>query len=297
MLTRLQYLLRETITGLRRGGWMNWAAISTMTVLLFLLGLGIQARWQLNYGVNQLGNQLEVAVFLDSGVEAQSLRPFVQQLPGVVDLELVSKEVAWAALVQDLGLTDVAGATEQLSGNPLVDEIRVQARSPAVLPQLVADLRQLKGVDEVQYLPEVLQQLTQLNAGLNWLGLGIIALLTVTALAVITTTIRLIVMARHREIEIMQLVGATARWIALPFVLQGLTFGFSGGALSWLGLVLTRQFLTHLLAKQPALLQALLNANAISTLQSFQLPLILVGFGGAVGIVGSLFALHRLSRA
>ena len=36
--TKIDYLLRETFLGLRRGGWMNWAAISTVAVLLFLFG-------------------------------------------------------------------------------------------------------------------------------------------------------------------------------------------------------------------------------------------------------------------
>ncbi len=296
MLTRLQYLLRETWLGLKRGGWMNWAAVSTVTVLLFLLGAGILVSWQLDYVVNQVGSQLEVATFLESGVEAESLKPFVEKLPGVAEIELISKETSWANLVKELGLEDVKGATEQLSGNPLVDEIRVQARSPEALTPLVESLRKLKGVDEVRYLPEVLQQLTQLNAGLNRLGLGVVSLLTLASLAVITTTIRLIVIARRKEIEIMQLVGATSRWIALPFVLQGLAFGLAGGALSWAFLQGARQFLATVLAEQPILIQSLMDAKAITTVQQLQLPLILLGFGGAVGIVGSLFAVQRLAR-
>lgn len=296
MLTRLQYLLRETWLGLKRGGWMNWAAVSTVTVLLFLLGAGILVSWQLDYVVNQVGSQLEVATFLESGVEAESLKPFVEKLPGVAEIELISKETSWANLVKELGLEDVKGATEQLSGNPLVDEIRVQARSPEALTPLVESLRGLKGVDEVRYLPEVLQQLTQLNAGLNHLGLGVVSLLTLASLAVITTTIRLIVIARRKEIEIMQLVGATSRWIALPFVLQGLAFGLAGGALSWALLQGARQFLTRLLSEQPVLIQSLLDAKAITAVQQLQLPMMLLGFGGAVGIVGSLFAVQRLAR-
>lgn len=296
MFTRLQYLLRETWLWLKRGGWMNWAAVSTVTVLLFLLGTGILVSWQLDYVVNQVGSQLEVATFLDSGVEAESLKPFVEKLPGVAELELISKETSWANLVKELGLEDVKGATEQLSGNPLVDEIRVKARSPQALAPLVESLRGLKGVDEVRYLPEVLQQLTQLNAGLNRLGLGVVSLLTLASLAVITTTIRLIVVARRKEIEIMQLVGATSRWIALPFVLQGLAFGLVGGALSWGLLQGARQFLASVLAEQPLLIQSLMDAKAITLAQQLQLPLMLLGFGGAVGIVGSLFAVQRLSR-
>ncbi|NJR70670.1 MAG: ABC transporter permease [Synechococcales cyanobacterium CRU_2_2] len=295
VLTRIPYLLKETLLGLLRGGWMNWAAVSTVTVLLFLLGLGLQTTWQVEKLANQFGSQLEVSAFLKTGVDAKTLTPFVQKMPGVAAIGTVSKDEAWATMAQELGLADVKGATEQLSGNPLVDEIRVKARSPQILPTLVNALRQLDGVDEVQYLPEVLQRLNQLNQGLNWLGLAIVTLLTSTALAVITTTIRLIVVARRREIEIMQLVGATSLWIALPFILQGLVFGLVGGALGWGGVAIAQLFLRRLVANQPELLQSLAQALQLDASQTLMLPLILLGFGGGVGILGSLLAVGPLS--
>jgi hypothetical protein len=87
-------------------------------------------------------------------------------------------------------------------------------------------LAKLPGIDEVQYLDEVLKRMQQLNQGLSWVSLSITTVLSLTAVAVITTTIRLIVMARRREIEIMQLVGATSSWIYLPFILQGHCFWY-----------------------------------------------------------------------
>lgn len=57
----------------------------------------------------------------------------------------------------------------------------------------------------MQYMDEVLQRMQQLNQSLSWVSLTITTVLSLTAVAVITTTIRLIVMARRPEIEIMQL--------------------------------------------------------------------------------------------
>ncbi|HEY9895891.1 MAG TPA: ABC transporter permease, partial [Candidatus Sericytochromatia bacterium] len=232
-LTKLDYLLRETLLGLRRGGWMNWAAISTVTVLLFLFGVSLQASWQLEGLLNQFGSQLEVSVYLDTGVQAETLKPIVTAMPGVADTQTVSKEAAWLALVQDLGVSDINGATKQLDGNPLVDQLKVKARSSQDVPLVAQRLAKVEGVDEVQYVDEAVQRVGQLNRGLSWVSFTVTTLLTLTAIAVITTTIRLIVMARKREIEVMQLVGATAIWIYLPFILQGITFGVAGAVLSW----------------------------------------------------------------
>jgi cell division transport system permease protein len=76
-LTKFDYLLRETLLGLRRGGWMNWAAISTVTVLLFLFGISLQASWKLEGLLNQFGSQVEVSVYLDPGAQADMVKPLV----------------------------------------------------------------------------------------------------------------------------------------------------------------------------------------------------------------------------
>jgi cell division transport system permease protein len=294
--TKLDYLLKETFLGLLRGGWMNWAAISTMTVLLFLFGLSLQVSWQVETLLNQFGSQLEMSVYLESGVSATNLQAMVSQIPEVTAVQVIPKEEAWKKLVKELGLTDVDGATQQLGGNPLVDEIKVKAQKPEIVPNLATQLAKLPGVDLVQYIDEAVKRIAQLHRGLNWVTVVITAILTLTAIAVTTTTIRLIVIARRREIEIMQLVGATAAWIYLPFILQGISFGILGGAIAWSFISLTQQFLDRLIANQPEFIQFLSNGLRLSSDQIILLPLILVGFGAIVGLMGSLFAVKKFAR-
>lgn len=293
--TKTDYLLRETWLGLRRGGWMNWAAISTIAVLLFLFGISLQASWQFEGLLNQFGNQLEVSAYLDTGVQAADLQPSIAAMPEVAAVEAVSKEAAWTGLIKELGISEINGATKQLEGNPLVDELKVKAKSPAAVPVLAAKLSQLPGVDEVIFVDEAVKRVAQLNQGLKWISLVVVTLLTATAIAVITTTIRLIVMARRREIEVMQLVGATTSWIYLPFILQGIVFGVVGAAIAWSLLTTLQQFLNRLLAQQPEFVQFLTNGLQVSPFQTLFLAVILLGLGSSVGVMGSLFAVRTIA--
>jgi cell division transport system permease protein len=294
-LTKLDYLLRETLLGLRRGGWMNWAAVSTVTVLLFLFGISLQASWQLEGLLTQFGNQLEVSVYLETGVQASSLQPVVEQMPEVTLVTAISKEKAWEELVQELGISDIKGATAQLNGNPLVDELKVKAASSEQVPVLAQKLGAVQGVAEVQYVNEAVQRISQLNRGLKQVSLGVTTVLTLTATAVITTTIRLIVMARRREIEVMQLVGATTTWIYLPFILQGITFGIVGALISWGLITGIQQFLASLMAQQPDFIQFLANGMQLTPNRLILLPLTLLVLGSSVGLMGSLFAVRRFA--
>ncbi|NET51557.1 MAG: ABC transporter permease, partial [Merismopedia sp. SIO2A8] len=258
-LTKADYLLRETVLGLQRGGWMNWAAISTVTVLLFLFGISLQASWQVEQLLYDFGSQLEVSVYLEPGVTADTLESTVQSLPNVTGITVVSKQEAWESLVREMGISDISGATEQLSGNPLVDELKVKAIDSDSVPMLAEQLAVLEGVEEVSYVDEAVKRIAQLNQGLNWVSIAVTSVLTLTAIAVITTTIRLIVMARRQEIEVMQLVGATRLWIYFPFILQGITFGIVGAAIAWSLILGLQFFLQQLIAQQPDFIQFLAN--------------------------------------
>ncbi|WP_204139672.1 permease-like cell division protein FtsX [Halomicronema sp. CCY15110] len=290
---KADYLIRETLLGLRRGGWMNWAAISTMTVLLFLFGISLQASWQLEGLLNHFGSQLEVSVYLDSGVPADTLQEAVAALPTVTNVESISKEVAWEQLVADLGISDIAGATEQLKGNPLVDALRVKANRSEDVPQLAAQLQTIQGVSDVLYIDEAVQRIEQLNQGLRWSSFFVIGILSLTAIAVITTTIRLIVMARRQEIEVMQLVGATNVWIYLPFILQGAFFGLVGAGVAWGLLAGIHQFLFELVNQQPDFIKFVVNGLQLTPQQTILLPTSLLSLGCVIGLLGSLVAVRK----
>jgi cell division transport system permease protein len=221
--------------------------------------------------------------------------PLVAQLPHVTDVQTISKEQAWAALVKEMGLSDIEAATEQLEGNPLVDELKVKAQASRHVPTIAKQLTQIPGVDEVQYMDEVIQRMQQLNQGLGWVSLTVISLLSLTAVAVITTTIRLIVMARRREIEIMQLVGATTSWIYLPFILQGMTFGVLGAMIAWVLISSVQLFLANLLTTGPDFIQYIAGGAQPNPIQILLLPLLLFSLGGSVGLMGSLFAVRRFA--
>ncbi len=295
LFTKLDYLLRETFLGLRRGGWMNWAAVSTVTVLLFLFGMSLQTSWTLEGLLNQFGSPVEVSVYLDPGAPVERVIPLVSKLSNVSDVKTISKEQAWASLVKELGISDIEGATEQLEGNPLVDELRVRARTSQDVPTLAKQLAHVPGVDNVQYMDEILQRMQQLNQALSWVSLTIITVLSLTAIAVITTTIRLIVMARRREIEIMQLVGATTSWIYLPFILQGIVFGIVGAAIAWVLVTGVQEFLANLLATGPDFIKYIASGARPNLIQMLLLPLLLLSLGGSVGLMGSLFAVRRFA--
>lgn len=293
--TKIDYLLRETFLGLRRGGWMNWAAISTVAVLLFLFGASLQLSWQLENVLGQLGSQLEISVYLDENTVGESMQSRLLLVDGVASAKLIAKEDAWENLIKDLGATDLSQATQQLGGNPLVDEFKVRAVTSDRVPDVAKRIAGLQGINEVWYTNEVVERIGQLRQALSNSSVAIVAIFTVIAIAVITTTIRLIVLARRREIEVMQLVGATAVWIYFPFVLQGIFFGITGAATAYVMLMLSLNLLGDAIVNQPELIKSLTLGLTTDLRVQFLLPMVLGIFGSIIGVLGSLLAVRRFS--
>jgi cell division transport system permease protein len=214
---------------------------------------------------------------------------------GVASARLIPKEDAWQNLMKDLGKTDLSQATQQLGGNPLVDEFKVRAISSDRVPDIAKRISGLKGINEVWYTNEVVERIGQLRRALSNSSVAIVAIFTVIAIAVITTTIRLIVLARRREIEVMQLVGATATWIYFPFVLQGIFFGITGAATAYLMLMLSLNLLGGAIVNQPELIKSLTLGLTTDLRVQLLLPAVLVIFGSVIGVLGSLLAVRRFS--
>ncbi|CAN1210974.1 permease-like cell division protein FtsX [Tumidithrix helvetica PCC 7403] len=292
---KIDYLLRETFLGLRRGGWMNWAAISTVAVLLFLFGASLQVTWQLENVLGQMGNQLEISVYLNENVSAETIKPRLLLLDGVADVDIISKDEAWKALLKDMGKGDSRDATQQLGGNPLVDELKVRSVKADRVPDVAKRISSISGVNEVWYTNEVVERLGQLRRAMGNSSIVLVAIFTVIAIAVITTTIRLIVLARKREIEVMQLVGATATWIYFPFVLQGVVFGIVGAAIAYMMLAVILNLLSDVILNQPELIKSLTVGMLTDLRVQFLLPVILIAFGSTIGVLGSLLAVRRFS--
>ncbi|MBC7881097.1 MAG: ABC transporter permease [Anaerolineae bacterium] len=284
--TQSDYLLREALIGLWRGGWMNWAAISTLTALLFLLGLGLQVSTQLDGALAKLGSQLEISVYLQPKVRAIALEPKLRSLPDVLQVQSIPKEVAWEALQKELGVQ--GDISESLGGNPLVDTLRVQVARPTVVAHLAQQIQSLQGVESVNYGSEAAERLGSLQKALGWAALTLASILGISTVAVITTTIRLIVLSRRKEIEVLQLVGATPLRIAIPFVLEGFALGLLGTGFAWGLLLVTGSFVEQ---KRQEFLPFLAP-------EPIHLPLglILLGTGTGLGVIGSLLAVRSALR-
>jgi len=218
---------RESLKSISRNGWMTFASVAAVTVTLLLVGVFVMIMMNLNKVADDLEKDVEIKVYVELTAEETSITKLEEDIrttTGVAEVVYSPKGDELSKLVVDFG-EDLKLFEQQ---NPLHNVFYIKATNPQETKKVAQKLDRLDNTFEVKYGEGKIEKLfTFLNTGRN-VGLVLILALLFTAMFLISNTIRITIIARRRDIEIMKLVGATNWFIRIPFILEGMWLGILG---------------------------------------------------------------------
>jgi cell division transport system permease protein len=242
---RFSFFLSETFGSMRRNWVMAMAAVITVFISTAILGAVLVTRDNLNQGATSLKNRVMIEVFIKDDAtpeQTQSLERKIQGMNDVKSYKYISKEEALRRFRERFGERIIAN----LQINPLPASYEVQVKNADRVDSVAQQFFNDPTVDNdpgthngVRYARETVRKMlgtiSLIEKGM-WVTTGIFA---AAAVLLISTTVRLSIFARRREVEIMRLVGATNWFIRWPFVLEGFITGLVGAVLAaafvWVG--------------------------------------------------------------
>jgi cell division transport system permease protein len=250
-MTRLDYFLRETASGLRRNGIVAFAAMSTAFIALFLFGLSLLIYREFNLVIENLTGNVEVAVYLTDPVDPATvaqLTDTMTKLTAVENVVFKSKEEACADFRR---LFAGQAQYDQIDCKVIPASLRVKLADTAQFSQVSAALNcssdpdgklvcTAPGVETVADNRTLLTRLTSITRLLSLGVLALAAVMLISAVLLIANTLRMGMFSRRKEIGIMRLVGATNWRIRVPFMIEGLVESLVGAALAVLGLFVVK---------------------------------------------------------
>ena len=227
------------LQGLRRNGLMTIAATATMLLMLLLLAGFWLVQAGLAAGVSYVEQKVEIVADLHDvpgaegalTVQAVALGADVAALPTVRSVDFLSKDEALAQFRERLRERGQVDLTGYLDRNPLPASLEVKLVDPRDYDQVVQLLQNhSRVVDDVVQVQQLVSELTTVTGVLRTGGIVLLVLVGFVVLFIIVNTIRLAVVARREEIEIMRLVGASDAFIRWPFIFEGAFVGLLGAA-------------------------------------------------------------------
>jgi cell division transport system permease protein len=171
--------------------------------------------------------------------DVHALRAALARVPGVTAVHYISSGDARISFGHELeGKSDLAGLP--VEAFPASIELDVaQEMSDADLADMVGKMKLLPAVDDVETYQSWTEKLGKLVRG-GLAAAGLLALVVFAAvLAVIGSTMRLVLQRRRTEVEVLKLVGATDAFVKKPFIIEGSVQGGLGalGAIALLGML------------------------------------------------------------
>jgi cell division transport system permease protein len=236
MIGFLAFSVKRAVQGFWRNLVMSLAATITMVLMLLLLAGLVIMLSGLQAGIQFVEQKVEVIAYLNDGVASDrvaELKASVESLPEVAEVTYVSKEEALADFRRQLAAQGKQDLTTVTSTNPIPASLNVKLRDPRIAGDVVKRLKEPQGVvSEVQETKKVVEAIVTLSSVLRTVGLVVLGMVGLTVLFIVVNTIRMAVLARADEIEIMRLVGASDAFIRWPFIFEGLFVGLLGAAVT-----------------------------------------------------------------
>ena len=293
MLISLRYALRRARRGLRSAAGVSLLTTATLAASLLLLGLYAMGVHNLTALVERWGRPHALTCVLEVGLPAarwETARAGLAGLPGVRTAQVLPPAVALAQF-RDQGEA-AAALVRGVEPDFIPAQVMLELAPTATAHAVALAARSLYGVAEVDDPGAAAAGLRRALRLLRLGGLALGAGVTLLTGFVVASTIRLAIYGRRDEIAILRLVGATRRFVAAPFVLEGTLWGAGAGGLALLALLT----LDRLAA--PRLSAALSGLTDGLTLRFFVWPLALglLPLGLALGSLGSLAAVLRFLR-
>jgi cell division transport system permease protein len=229
------FSMKRAWQGFWRNAVMSLAATATMVLMLLLLAGFWIIQTGLLAGLEFTEQKVEVVADLQDNIidsQVTDLTQRVKELPEVATVTYVSRDAALERFRERLKEQGQEDLTRFLDSNPLHASLEVKLRDQHVFGDVVSMLRQESIVASVKEQQKLVDQVLTVTNILRTAGTVVLLVVGVIALFIIVNTIRLAVVARAEEIEIMRLVGASDAFIRWPFVFEGAFVGLLGAVIT-----------------------------------------------------------------
>lgn len=270
---------------------MSFSSISVLTACLLLIGISVVILLNIQTLVKDVEKQNVVVAFVKDGIseeEVQKVGTDLMSIPNVLVADFVSKEEGYAEQLEEFGVEQ--DLFDDIIENPLPHSYRISVSNLEEFSITLQQIQSVANVESVRESQELVNQISVIQKSVTAICMIVVIVLAFVSMFIISNTIRITMVSRKIDIQVMKSVGATNTFICWPFMIEGVIIGFISGLIS-LGLtILFQQFEGESLSS----LLELFGSTAISITD--HLPLLIVTYllsGVLISSIGSVFSIRK----
>lgn len=289
---RFEYAFVQARKNIVRNGLMSVASLFTITSCLVILGLFVMMSLNINYISNKIKDQCEIQVFIEKDASDKRVKEVgeqIRELSNVKEAVLFTKED-----MLEYAENDIFEDNKDLSlgfddDNPFSDSYKVTLNDIALTRDTVKQIEGFSSIKNIVNKQELVDDIVRISGYVKNASLVVIALLMVIALVIISNTIRLTVFNRRKEINIMKYIGATDRFIRVPFIIEGVSIGIIGAAIAFAIISWGYIIVYGMVEKSGYEMFMLLDYSSVW----YIVAILFAAVGGFIGMFGSMISMRK----
>ncbi|MFA6492682.1 MAG: permease-like cell division protein FtsX [Patescibacteria group bacterium] len=288
------------LTNFWRNRWLSLASTLVMTLTLLIISTFVVMTLVINKTTDRIKSKMDITVYFKDTATTEEIANLQQQLASradVSEVKYISKEEAlgiWQEQQKNQRIKELVSSTE----NPLPRSLAIKSTNPSELNNIndylsTDDFSLIIHKISYEENKAIIDKLLAITSFVKKIGWLFSSLFIIVSVLVILNTIRLAIFTRKDEIEIMRLVGASDKFIKVPFVVEGSLYGVIASVLALVLMVIGIYVVIAPLVTQYLGAGVTENLKSFFTSHIFYIILIQFLVGIVIGIGCSMFSIRK----
>lgn len=290
----IRYFIKEGLSGLNKNLLMTMASIMAVMACISIMSFSYSIATNLNHILQQMEDSIGISVFLagsPTSEEIEKIRSEITGIEHVLDVQYVSPNDALQDLKKDWGADEDIFVGLDDANNPLSHSFQITLDKIENQSTVLTSLGKVDGLDGIRHGQTETELIMKASNVFNIASVIVMLLLGGISIMIIVNTIRISVVNRRVEINIMKYVGATDWFIRWPFIVEGVIIGLVGAIVPLgLGLILYANVIKALYNYFPVI--KMIEFRLVGDVFMFLFPFGLL-FGIALGVIGSVTSIRK----
>lgn len=292
--------LNNAIVNITRNKLITLLCLAIITFTLLIFGLFSYISFSLEQFTGQFTKKIEAIFYIKENTENSHVDSLIKRLKESLLVEKVTY-ISKAETERKFSkqFPDLKHILTEFETPPFPESITVEFRQDDAdykinekIVSFIEDIERLSIIESKDVNLDWAKRVLSVKEFISLIGFFLTSILFIVTLFIIYNVIKINILYRKEEIEILSLIGATDRYIKFPFIIEGAILGITGGMLSSLFLLLTIKLFPEYQGTVFEIVKEMFDISNIP----FSLFIKLIFTGLFVGIVSALLSILRFSK-
>lgn len=238
--TEFKRIFTFALSNIRRNAFLSGATITVIALIILSFNIILSINKVSNEVIEELSKKVDIILYLKDEKEFNDIEGLIDELksfPSVKEAIYTSKENAFKEFLEKNPLQENP-LTKFGIQNAFPASIQIFTNSAEAHQDIVSYLKNsqfkelYENIESDEQSQKIAEKLIHISTVTKRVLFGVTVAFVLGGIIIVLNSISLNIYSRRKEIQIMQFVGASARFIRLPFVIEGAIYGISGVVLN-----------------------------------------------------------------